>query len=249
MSRVAWMHEVPVAHRGLHDVGTGIIENTASAFTAAAEAGYAIECDLQISADGEAMVFHDDTLDRLVDATGRVDSLLASELKQLRMREGQDRIITLGDLCDLVGGRVPLVVEIKPSWGRDSERWLERRTADILSSYRGEACVMSFDPMSMAAMRAIAPKLPRGVVQQSLYDDADYDFMSSWQKFALANLLHIPKSRPDFFSWYVKDLRHRVPRVARRLGYTLLCWTVRTPEDQARAALFADQMTFEGFRP
>ena len=248
MSRADWIAERPVAHRGLHDVASGVIENTASAFAAAVAGGYAMECDVQISADGEAMVFHDDTLDRLMDASGRVDAFPASQLRSLSMKAGRDRMFALGDLCDLVAGRMPLIVEIKAGWGED--RRLEKRVADILTAYRGPVAMMSFDPRSTATIRAIAPQLPRGVVQESVYDDPDYGFLTPLRKFGLGHLMHLPYSRPDFLAWYVRDLHHGTVKLARNLlKFPMLTWTVRTPADQAKAGLFADQMIFEGFRP
>lgn len=248
MRRADWISERPVAHRGLHDIAAGIVENTAAAFRAAISGGYAMECDVQISADGEAMVFHDDTLDRLTDGHGRVDGLTAAALKAVPMRAGGETMISLGELCDLVGGRAPLIVEVKASWS--SDRRLEARVAAILAAYRGRLAVMSSDPRSTAWFAAHAPRLVRGVVQESRYGDAEWHTLSGARRFALAHLLHLPLSRPDFLAWYVKDLDRRTPRWARLvLGLPMLTWTVRTPADQARAALFADQMIFEGFRP
>src|SRR5262245_63717132 len=100
-----WLIARPVAHRGLHDAAAGVIENTPSAFAAAVAANYAIECDIQISADGEAMVFHDQTLDRLTEGNGRVDALPASALKRVAFRSTGDRMLTLAELCDLVADR------------------------------------------------------------------------------------------------------------------------------------------------
>jgi glycerophosphoryl diester phosphodiesterase len=248
MGRADWITERPVAHRGLHDIAAGIVENTASAFAAAVDGGFAMECDVQISADGEAMVFHDDTLDRLMEAAGPVEARPAAALKGLAMRAGLDRMIDLGELCDVVAGRQPLIVEVKASWSPD--RRLERRVADILLAYRGPVAVMSFDPFSTAWFRENAPALVRGVVQESRYDDPEWHRLSSARKFALGHLLHLPASRPDFLAWYVADLDRRAPRLARlALGLPMLTWTVRTPADQARAGLYADQMIFEGFRP
>ena len=248
MCRADWITERPVAHRGLHDVASGVIENTASAFAAAVAGGFAMECDVQISADGEAMVFHDDTLDRLMDASGRVDAFSASQLRRLSMKAGRDRMFALGDLCDLVAGRMPLIVEVKAGWGED--RRLEKRVADILTAYRGPVAMMSFDPRSTATIRALAPQLPRGVVQESVYADPEYAFLSPPRKFALGHLMHLPYSRPDFLAWHVRDLHHATVKLARNLlRFPMLTWTVRTPADQAKAGLFADQMIFEGFRP
>src|SRR4051794_2702284 len=109
VSKLDWLVARPIAHRGLHD-GKMTIENTPSAFRAAIAADYAIECDLQISADGEAMVHHDDSLGRLIDGRGRLDSLTAAGLKQFAFKQGSDRMITLGDLCDLTADRTALLI-------------------------------------------------------------------------------------------------------------------------------------------
>src|SRR6266850_1801905 len=108
-----WLTGRPIAHRGLHDPARGIVENTASAVEAAIAGRYGIEVDIQVSADGEAMVHHDDALGRLTDGTGRLAEMRAAELKTVAFRATADRMMTLGDLCDLVAGRATLLVEIK----------------------------------------------------------------------------------------------------------------------------------------
>src|SRR4051812_30688635 len=110
MSGLDWLIARPVAHRGLHDSAAGVIENTPSALAGAGASNYGIECDLQLSADGEAMVFHDDTLGRLTQGGGRVDALAASALKRVSFRATSDHMITLGELGELVAGRVTLVI-------------------------------------------------------------------------------------------------------------------------------------------
>src|SRR5437764_12857708 len=112
-NRLNWLIARPVAHRGLHDPETKIIENTASAFAAAIDARYGIECDLQVSADGEAMVHHDAILGRLTEGSARLAAMTAADLKRVAYRATADRMIALGDLCDLVAGRVTLVIELK----------------------------------------------------------------------------------------------------------------------------------------
>src|SRR5215813_2147266 len=111
MRAPAWLTARPIAHRGLHDASIGVIENTASAFSAAIAGGYGIETDLQISADGEAMVHHDDSLGRLTEGGGRLAEMSVTEIKAVRFKATTDRILTLGELCDLVGGRAPLLLE------------------------------------------------------------------------------------------------------------------------------------------
>ena len=110
----------PIAHRGLHDAKAGVIENTAPAFAAAIAKGYGIECDLRPAADGTPIVFHDERLDRLVEARGEVAALSPAELTRLAYRRAGSpgtRIITFADLIDLVDGHVPMLVEVKSEWG------------------------------------------------------------------------------------------------------------------------------------
>ena len=166
MSGLDWLIARPVAHRGLHDAAAGVIENTPSAFTAAVAGNYAIECDLQVSADGEAMVHHDDVLGRLTDGNGRLDQMTSAELKRVVFKSTADRMISVGDLCDLVRGRVTLVIELKS--GRSGDERLAARTAAVLSGYAGAAAVMSFDPTQIAPLRKIAPRLTRNLPATSL---------------------------------------------------------------------------------
>src|SRR3954464_1510972 len=86
MPGLDWLTARPIAHRGLHDAAAGVIENTTSAFQAALDGGYGIECDVQITADGEAMVHHDGALGRLTDGSGALDSMTAAELKRVAFK-------------------------------------------------------------------------------------------------------------------------------------------------------------------
>src|ERR1700746_2669044 len=129
MADLDWLIARPVAHRGLHDQKC-VIENTPSAFVAAIAARYGIECDLQISADGEAMVYHDDALGRLTEGEGRLDTMTAEALRPVVFRSSADRMLTLGELCDLVAGRTPLVIEPK---GFRTDQRLAERTARVLA--------------------------------------------------------------------------------------------------------------------
>lgn len=243
-----WLTARPVAHRGLHDAAAGIVENTASAFAAAIADGYAIECDIQISADGEAMVFHDDTLERLTEGGGRVDALTAAELKRVAFRGTTDRMGTLQELCDLVAGRAAIFVEIKSRF--DGDLRLATRAAQVLYGYRGHAALMSFDPAPIAMLRRLVPHLPRGIVAERRYDHPEWKSLSARTRRALAYFHHALRSRPQFIAYSVDDLPSAIPWLARNVfKLPLLTWTVRTDMDRARAARYADQMIFEGFRP
>jgi glycerophosphoryl diester phosphodiesterase len=243
-----WLIARPVAHRGLHDAAAGIVENTPSAFTAAIAANYAIECDIQLSADGEAMVFHDQTLERLTQGSGRLDALSAAELKRVAFRASTDRMMSLGELCDLAAGRVALFVEIKSRF--DGDLRLVTRAAEVLTRYAGRIALMSFDPAPIAALRTLAPHLSRGIVAERRYDHPEWSSLTARTKRALAYFQHALQSRPEFIAYSVKDLPSAIPWLARNLlRLPVLTWTVRTDVDRERAARYADQMIFEGFRP
>jgi glycerophosphoryl diester phosphodiesterase len=248
MRSLDWLIARPVAHRGLHDASRGIIENMPSAITAAVEGRFGIEVDLQLTADGEAMVHHDDALGRLNEGSAPLLALTSAALKQVVFKTTADRMMTLGDLCDLVAGRVPLVLEIKSHF--DGDRKLVSRVKHVLASYRGPVVAMSFDPDQVLALREIAPDLPRGIVAQRSYDDTYWSKLPANKRHDMTALRHAFHTRPDFVAYWINELPAPAPWIARNLfGRPLLTWTVRTPEQRARAARYADQMIFEGFRP
>jgi glycerophosphoryl diester phosphodiesterase len=248
MAQIDWLTARPVAHRGLHDAASGVIENTVSAFRAAISGNFAIECDLQISADGEAMVHHDDALGRLTEGSQSLRDMTAAALKQVRFKATSDPMLTLGDLCALTAGRVPLVLELKSRF--DGDFRVVSRAAEVLKDYAGPAVAMSFDPAQIEFLRSVAPELPRGIVAERYYADAEWNALRPGQKTRMAHLLHAFTTRPHFVAYHVKDLPAAAPLVARYLfGLPLLTWTVRTQADRTIARRWASQMIFEGFRP
>jgi glycerophosphoryl diester phosphodiesterase len=244
-----WLTARPIAHRGLHDAAKGIIENTAGAVRAAAAAGYGMEVDLQISADGEAMVHHDAELGRLTDGVGRLDHLSAAELQRVPFRETSDPMMTLGDLCDIVDERVPILLELKSRFDDDGR--LPARVATVLSGYGGFVAPMSFDPAQLAVLRRKSPRLPRGIVAAKYRPHPYWDQMPAWLRYGMGSLLPAAlTARPNFVAYAIDDLPALAPRLARHvLCVPLLTWVVRTEADRRRAARWADQIIFEGFRP
>jgi len=243
-----WLTAGPIAHRGLHDAAHGLIENTAGAARAAIAAGYGIEVDVQISADGEAMVHHDDVLGRLTEGEGRLDRLSAAALKRVPFRDGAERMMTLGELCNLVAGRVAVLVELKSRFDGDDR--LALRVADVLAAYRGGAAPMSFDPRQITVLRRKVPRLPCGIVAAKYRPHPYWDLMPFWMRHGMGYLLTAVVTRPQFVAYAVADLPALAPAVARRIFcLPLLTWAVRTEAERKIAARFADQIIFEGFRP
>lgn len=243
-----WLTARPIAHRGLHDAAHGLIENTAGAVRAAVDAGYGIEADVQISADGEAMVHHDDVLGRLTEGGGRLDHMTAAELKRVAFHGSDERMMTLGDLCDLVAGRGAMLIELKSRFDGDSR--LSARVAQILAGYRGPAAPMSFDPWQMLQVRHDAPKLTCGIVAAKYHPHPYWDLMPFWMRHGMRHLLTGLVAHAQFVAYGVDDLPALAPLVARRVPcLPLLTWVVRTEAQRQTAARWADQMIFEDFRP
>ncbi len=243
-----WLTARPIAHRGLHDHARGVIENMPSAIDAAVAGNFAIEVDLQPSADSEAMVHHDYALGRLTQGSGELLSLTAEQLKQVGFKHTSDRMMTLGDLCARVAGRVPLVLEVKSRF--DGSRTLVRRMAEVLASYTGPVAAMSFDPEQVVAIRDLMPGLPRGIVAERHYTEGEWKQLPPEKTRDMTGLRHAFRTQPHFVSYRVDDLPSPAPWIARNIfGCALITWTVRTPEQRARTLRYADQMTFEGFIP
>ncbi|MBR1284655.1 glycerophosphodiester phosphodiesterase [Bradyrhizobium sp. AUGA SZCCT0177] len=243
-----WLTARPVAHRGLHDAARGILENMPGAVQAAIAGNFSIEVDIQLSADGEAMVHHDNALGRLTEGSGALLGKTAAELKAVKFKNTPERMMSLGDLCSLVAGRVPLVIEVKSHF--DGDRRLVGRMAEVLATYSGPAVGMSFDPDQVLALRELIPLLPRGIVAEREYTEDEWPEASAAQRRGMTHLRHAFRTRPHFVAYWVNELPAAAPWIARNIfGLPLLTWTVRTPDQRARAISYADQMIFEGFVP
>ncbi len=241
--------KAPLAHRALHDVSDGRPENSRAAIRAAIDAGYGIEIDLQLSADGTAMVFHDYDLSRLTPERGSVRQRRASELGAIPLLHGDEGIPTLAEVLATIEGRVPLLIEIKDQDGGMGPNVgpLEDATVAALEGYEGPVALMSFNPHAVARIAQQAPHLPRGLTT-SAYDPANWPLSAE----TCANLREIPdfdRVGAAFISHDAKDLAR--PRVAalRQGGAHVLCWTIRTPQEEAAARQHAANVTFEGYLP
>lgn len=240
--------ERPIAHRALHDRAAGRIENGSLAIRAAMEAGYGIEIDLQLSADGVPMVFHDEELSRLTAEEGPLGARTAAELAGIPLGEGGERIPRLAEALDLVGGRVPLLIEIKDQDGMMGPRVgaLETAVAQALKGYDGPVAVMSFNPHSMIAMRDLAPAVPRGLTTCG-FEAGAWAPLPEVVCDRLRGIHDYDEAGASFISHEARDLAR--PRVAelKAAGARLLCWTIRSPEAEREARAIAENVTFEGY--
>lgn len=241
---------IPVAHRALHDQVAGRPENSLDAVRAAVAAGYAIEVDVQPSADGVAMVFHDETLERLTDQAGPIAARTAAELGAIRLRGGSGGIPTLAQVLAEIGGRVPLVIELKDQTGAmgPGPSVLEEATASALAGYGGPVAVMSFNPEMVAAMARLAPGIARGLTTCPFTPEDLGDAPDAAARAArLTAIADYDRVGAGFISHQWTDLG--TPRVAelKARGARVLCWTIRSAAEEAAARRIADNVTFERY--
>ena len=248
----SWLIERPIAHRGLHDSANGVIENTLRAADAAIASGFAIECDIQVSKDGEAIVFHDETLDRLTDATGPLSALSAAEIAKVRIKGSGEPPPPFAAFLDMVAGRTPIICELKSRFNGD---WrIADRAAALAATYDGPLAFKSFDHDLAAYLRLRRPHMrppsgpcPIGLLAQASYEGPDWAFLTAEQKRDWTDFDHYDLARPDFLSWNVDDLPHKIPFLVKQLtDAPTIVWTVHTPEQREAACKWADQIVFDG---
>ena len=233
--KVSWLGQWDYAHRGLH--GTGLLENSPGAFAAAIERSMGIECDVQRSSDGQAMVFHDFELDRLTGESGEVNRRSADQLGAIRLAGSEDCIPSLRQVLDRVAGHVPLLIEIKSRRERRVNA-LSLAVRRVLEGYRGPHAVMSFDPRVVRWFARHSPLTVRGLV----VTEEDAKALAGRIRRHLA-LWH---ARPDFLAYDIRDLPSRFAASQRKRGLPVLTWTVRSAEHRERAATHADAPIAEG---
>ncbi|MDB5429257.1 MAG: glycerophosphoryl diester phosphodiesterase [Caulobacter sp.] len=241
----AWerLFEPAVAHRGLW-TPDGAPENSLAAFQAACAGGYGIELDVQLSADGEAVVFHDSRLERMTGQEGRISDHSAADLGHMRLAGTDEAIPTLAEALVEVGHRGLVHIELKTPFGEVGP--LEKRVSEILLDHNGPTCVIGFNPYSHAWFADHHPQILRGLDSYRWNDDGAMKLAPEQRK-AFAALEHVTLARPHFLALGLDMLPSPRADVLREKGMPVVAWTVRSPDDWARVADHCDNMIFEGF--
>ncbi len=232
-SGLGWLTTTPIAHRGLHTLPHAP-ENSLKAFAAAVTAGFPIELDVRLLADGAVAVFHDHDLQRLTGAAGVLEEQTTAQIQQRRLLGTDEHVPLLIETLALVAGRVPILVEIKTE-AASTER-LEWATLQALKGYEGEIAIQSFSPAILAFLAEQAPQIRRG----QLAADDHWQDAEGWADIA---------DPPDFIAYHLQALPTPLSSALRARGVPLLSWTIQTLEEQRRAAAVSDNCIFEGFHP
>ena len=235
---------VKYAHRGLHDENKA--ENSMSAFAAAKEKGFGIELDIRLSKDGELVVFHDETLTRVVGREGKVIDFTADELAKMSLSGTSDGVPTLRQVLELIDGAVPLLIEIKmsPNEGGVAEKFIE-----VIEGYKGDFIVESFNPFALKTVRALRPDILRGFLSAEYMKDDRYKGKLLYR--LLQNMQLNFLMRPDFISYDKKGYAVRNLRFIRRVfGTALITWTIKSQEEESEAISRGfDTVIFENYIP
>jgi glycerophosphoryl diester phosphodiesterase len=241
----AWdlLFHPPIAHRGLWSPG-GAPENSLSAFQAACAAGYSVELDVQLSADGEAMVFHDDKLARMTGAEGRLRDRSAAELAELRLAGTDERIPTLLETLATIGHRAMVHIELKTPYGEVGP--LEQRVHEVIADHNGPLCVIGFNPYSHAWFADRYPGVLRGLDSYSYAQAAN---MAETQRRSFAALEHVEIARPHFLALGLDMLPSPKAQALRDEGMPVVAWTVRERAQWDAVKDGCDNLIFEGFAP
>ena len=233
---------VKFAHRGLH--GTGVAENSLTAFRLAAEKGYGIELDVRLSKDGVPVVFHDSVLERVTAGVGKVSSYDAEELTKMTLLGGEDTVPLFEDVLRVVDGRVPILVELKEEPGSYG---VAEKALEVLSYYEGEYIVESFNPKTLGEVRKINPDILTGILCTNYFKDEKF---RKPLFFAVQNFFTNILCRPDFVSYNIEDREDFSFRLFRRLfGVRSFAWTVCSEEQEKDATAHGfDTVIFEGYK-
>ena len=236
----SWLVKQKIAHRGLHDEVSP--ENSLSAFKKAVEKGYAIETDVQMTADGILLAFHDEILDRMTDGKGLISQKNFNEICNYTLKNSEEKIPLLSEVLSLVGGKVPLLIEIKSHKNIKAE---EEKIKAMLEKYDGQYAFQSFNPFIVKWFKDNMPDVKSGVLS-SFFKDVK---LSVFQKIILKNLWLNKLAKPDFISYNVDDAANFKKLSKIKGTLPILFWTVRSTEQMRLVSEKCDNIIFEGFLP
>ncbi len=231
------------AHRGLHDNDTLAPENSMAAFRKAVETGFGIELDIQLTKDKVPVVFHDMTLQRICGVEGRLSDYTYEQLQRLHLCKSKERIPRFEDVLNMVGGKVPLIVEFK---GENTDVSLCPVADKLLRKYKGVYCMESFNPLMVAWYRKHHGEIFRGQLSEKFFTNGKKKVLH----LVLENLLLNFWAKPDFIAYKCKEYDALSRRICCGLfKATAVAWTIKSKEELEEMKKHFDMFIFDSFVP
>lgn len=241
MKKHYWLLNTPIAHRGLHNHDNNIPENSIPAFEEALNANYPIELDVRILKDNTVVVFHDSNTERLTNKNIHVEEADFNELNRLNLLGTNIKIPSLPKVLEFLDSKAPVLIELK---NENNGFRLENEVLKIISWYKGEIAVQSFNPYSMLWFKNNAPAFPRGQISSDFTEVK----LKRHVKFILRNMLYNFRIKPDFVTYDIRALPNRRVTGLRKTGIPVIAWTIRNNSDLEKAHKYSDNFIFENFR-
>lgn len=241
MTDYKWLTQTYIAHRGLFD-NKQIPENSIVAFQKAVDNNFGIELDVQMTKDGVLVVFHDDTLQRMTGVEGYIENNTFEQLQQLKLLNTTHTIPTFADVLATIGGKVPLVVEIK-THKKIGE--CEQKVLDLLNNYKGLFCIESFNPYIVRWFKVHAPHIIRGQLAENFKNAK----LSRFAKYLLSNLKFCKWNGSQFIAYNVEHIQHAKAVKKWRKKVPIIVWTVKTQQQHDSLRHLYDNMIFDSFVP
>ncbi len=243
MRNIDWIKTANIAHRGLHSSDFSVPENSLEAFRRAVERGFAIEFDVNLLRDGTLVVFHDGDLERMTGKQGNLLDLDYADIKKLKLLDSNQTIPSLGQVLELVGGKVPMLIELKNHG--DNDKMCINFMA-LMDQYNGPWAVQSFHPFTVKWFKKHRPEVVRGQIAEFFLQDDD---MKPTTKWLLKRMVFNLGNKPDFINYGLKNLPNRYVERARKQGKIVISYCARTAEELAYCRTYIDNAVFEFFDP
>lgn len=233
-----FIDNIKIAHKGLHDNGKTIPENTLAAIKVAVEKGYPIEIDVHLTKDNKIVVIHDDNLSAMVGINKKVKELTYSEISKYNIKNSNEKIPLLDDVLELVNEKVMMFIELKTYYRVGP---IEKELVKLLDKYGGKFAVQSFNPFSVRWFRKNRPEYIRGLLSCGF----DLDKHNFIKRVILRKLWLLKVARPHFLSYEISDLTDQKAKKIKSQNIKLLGWTVENEEMYEKAQRLCDGIIFE----
>lgn len=220
-----------IAHRGIHDNKT-IYENTLESFKLAIKQELIIELDIRLTKDNQLIVFHDNNTKRITKQNKVIEENTYQELNNQNIMH----IPLFSEVLKLVNGKVPLLIEIKPT-----NKNIETILMEHLKDYKGEYAIQSFNPKVLYWFKRNYPNVLRGQLSQKYKKQK----VSSIKKYILSNMLLNSITKPHFISYKYNELSLEQIKKIKKKNIRIIGWTITNEREFNHYKKYYDNLICE----